>query len=86
MSDSVFEGDMNRVAKGFANLFADIFANSYDVARSPHSYNLPLIWHTVEGGIHRKSSFSEYLFDVEWNFHVSGIHILILEYNGIKLP
>lgn len=24
MSDSVFEGDMNRVAKGFANLFADI--------------------------------------------------------------
>ena len=75
---------MHRVAEGFGNLLADIFAEADDVAGSTHLHNLAVVWHPVECGVYRQTALAEKRLDVEWHFHVGGIHVPILQDDGIE--
>ena len=74
---------MHRVAKTLANLFADVLPQADDKARRSHLDNLPIVWHAVEGGMDRQPSFPKERLDVERHLDLSGIHVLVLDDDGI---
>lgn len=75
---------MHHIAKALANLFADVLPQADDEARRPHLDDLSVVWHTVEGGMNRQASFSEDCLDVERHLDVCGIHVLVLDDDGIE--
>ena len=75
---------MHHVAKTFANLFADVLPQADDKARHSHLDDLAVVWHAVEGGMDRQPTFAEECLDVERHFDISGIHILVLDDDGIE--
>lgn len=75
---------MHRVAKALANLFSDVLPKPDDEARRTHLDDLPVVWHTVEGGMDRQPTFVEERLDVERHFDISGIHVLVLDDDGIE--
>ena len=75
---------MHHVAKALANLFSDVLTHTDDEARRPHLDDLPVVWHTVEGGVNRQSTFPEDCLDVERHLHVCGIHVLVLVDDGFE--
>ena len=42
---------MHWVAETFANLLADVLTYPDDIARRSHLHNLPVIRHTIKGGM-----------------------------------
>ena len=75
---------MHRVAKTLANLLADVLPQSDDEARCPHLHDLAVVWHTIESGVDQQAAFAEHRLDVEWHFHIGGIHIAVLQDDGIE--
>lgn len=76
---------MHRVAEGFADLFADVFAEADDITRCPHLHYLAVVGYPVECGVYRQTAFAEESLDVERHLHISGIHIPALQYDCVKL-
>ena len=72
------------VAKTFSNLFPDVLPQANDEARRPHLDDLAIVRHAVEGGMYRQSPFAEERLDVEGHLHVSGIHSLVLDDDGVE--
>ena len=70
---------MHHVAEALANLLADVFPNTDDVAWCAHLHNLAVVRDTVESGMYQQSAFAEERLDVEWHLHVGGIHVLVLQ-------
>ncbi len=75
---------MHHVAKSLAYLFADVLPQADDEARRSHLDNLPVVWHAVEGGMDRQPTFAKERLDVERNLNVCGIHIFVLDDDGIE--
>ena len=75
---------MHRVAKSLANLFSDVLPHTDDEAWRSHLDNLPVVWHPIKGGMDRQPTFAEERLDVERHLHVCGIHILVLDDDGIE--
>ena len=73
-----------RVAKTLAYLFADVFPYSDDMAGCPHFHNLAVVWHAVECGVDGQTAFAEHRLDVERHLHVGGIHVFVLQDDGVK--
>ena len=72
------------VAKSLAYLFADVLSYADDEARRPHLDDLAVVRHTVESGMDRQPSFAEEHLDVEGHLDVCGIHILVLQDDGVE--
>ena len=75
---------MYNVAKSFAHLFPDVLPQTDDEARRSHLDDLPVVWHAVEGGMDRQPSFPKERLDVERHLDVCGIHVLVLDDDGIE--
>ena len=75
---------MHRVAKTLANLFADVLPHTDDEAWRSHLDDLPVVWYTVEGGVDRQPSFAKERLDVERHLDISGIHVLVLDDDGVE--
>ena len=75
---------MHRVAESLANLFPDDLPHADDEARRPHLDNLAVVRHAVESGMDCQPSFPEQRLDVERHLNVSGIHILVLQDDGVE--
>lgn len=75
---------MHHVAKSLAHLFADVLPHTDDEAWRSHLDNLPVVWHAVEGGMDRQPTFAKERLDVERNLNVCGIHIFVLDDDGIE--
>ena len=75
---------MYHVAKSLVYLFPDVLPHTDDEARRSHLDDLSVVRHTVEGGMNRQASFAKDRLDVERHFHVCGIHILVLDDDGIE--
>ena len=75
---------MYYIAESFSDLFADILPNANDETGRPHLHYLAVVGHTVEGGVNSQSAFAEECLDVERHLHVGGIHILVLQDDGIE--
>ena len=76
---------MHPITEALANLIADVFPQSDDEARCPHFHYLAVVGHTVKSGVDQQTTFAEQCLDVEWHFHVCGIHIAVLKDNGIEI-
>jgi len=50
---------MDRVAEGLPDLFSDVFAQADNVARRSHSHDLPVVRHTVEGGMNQQTPLAK---------------------------
>ena len=75
---------MHYVTKALPNPFADVLADADDVARRSHADDLSVVGHAVESGVDRQPAFAEQGLDVERHLDVGGIHILVLQDDGIE--
>ena len=75
---------MHRVAKSLAYLFADVLPQADDEARRSHLDDLTVVRYAVEGGMDRQPTFAKDCLDVERHLHVCGIHVLVLDDDGIE--
>ena len=75
---------MHRVAESLAYLFADDLPHTDDEARRSHLDNLAVVRHAVESGMDCQTSFAEKCLDVERHLDISGIHVLVLDNDGIE--
>lgn len=75
---------MHRVAETLADLYADVFSNTDDMAWCPHFHNLAIVRYTVEGGMDRQTAFTEHRLDVERYLHVGGVHVFVLQDDCVK--
>lgn len=67
------------VAEALANLFADVFPYSDDIAQCSHFHYLAVVGYPVESGVYQQATFAEYCLDVERHLNVSGIHVFVLQ-------
>jgi len=75
---------MHYVTKSFPNLLANVFPKSNDMARRSHADDLSVVWHSIEGGMNQQPALAKQCLDVERHLHVGGIHVLVLEDDGIE--
>ena len=75
---------MHHVAKSLANLFADVLPQADDEAWRSHLDNLTVVWHPIKGGMDRQPTFAKDCLDVERHLDISGIHVLVLDDDGIE--
>ena len=75
---------MHHVTEALANLFADVLPHTNDEARRSHLDNLPVVRHAVKSSVNCQTSFSKERLDVEGHLDISGIHILVLDDDGIQ--
>ena len=75
---------MHHIAKTLANLFADVLPQADDEARRSHLDDLPVVWHPIKGGMDRQPTFAKERLDVERHLDVCGIHIFVLDDDGIE--
>ena len=82
---SLTKSDVHRVAKTLTNLLTYILTHAYYVARCAHAHYLPIIRFAIERGMHRHTTLAKQCLYVKWDFHISGIHRVVLNDDGIKL-
>ncbi len=75
---------MHHVAKSLAHLFSDVLPHTDDEAWRSHLDDLTVVRNPVEGGMDRQPTFAEECLDVERNLNVCGIHIFVLDDDGIE--
>ena len=75
---------MYYIAKVLSNLFADVLADTDDVAGRSHADYLSVVGYAVEACVDRQPTFAEQGLDVKRHLNVCSIHILVLQDDGIE--
>jgi len=75
---------MHWVAETLSNLLADVLPYSDDITWRSHLHDLPVVGHTIEGGVNQQSAFAKHRLDVERHLHVGGVHAFVLQDHRIE--